>query len=115
MAPSKTFNLAGLQASYAITPNKENKEKLTNAFLRQGFNNSLNGMAVTAMEAAYRHGQPWLEELLEVIQSHTEYIKEMFAADAPELKVTKSEGTYLVWVDCSELNMDKKRIKPIHD
>ncbi|GEN88688.1 MalY/PatB family protein [Oceanobacillus sp. FSL W8-0428] len=110
MAPSKTFNLAGLQASYAITPNKENKEKLTNAFLRQGFNNSLNGMAVTAMEAAYRHGQPWLEELLEVIQSHTEYIKEMFAADAPELKVTKSEGTYLVWVDCSELNMDKKEL-----
>ncbi|GGP13886.1 MalY/PatB family protein [Oceanobacillus neutriphilus] len=110
MAPSKTFNLAGLQASYAITPNKENKEKLTNAFLRQGFNNSLNGMAVTAMEAAYRHGESWLGELLEVIQGHTEYIKEMFAAHAPELKVTKSEGTYLVWVDCSELNMDKEEL-----
>lgn len=108
MAPSKTFNLAGLQASYAITSNKQNKQKLEKAFLRQGLNNSLNGMAVTAMEAAYRHGEPWLEELLEVIQSHTAYIKERFADEAPELKVTKSEGTYLVWVDCSELNMDKK-------
>ncbi|MFD1413462.1 MalY/PatB family protein [Oceanobacillus jeddahense] len=110
MAPSKTFNLAGLQASYAITSNKQNKQKLEKAFLRQGLNNSLNGMAVTAMEAAYRHGEPWLEELLEVIQSHTAYIKERFADEAPELKVTKSEGTYLVWVDCSELNMDKKEL-----
>lgn len=108
MAPSKTFNLAGLQASYAVTPNKQNKQKLEKAFLRQGLNNSLNGMAITAMEAAYRHGGPWLEELLEVVESHTAYIKEKFAAHAPELKVIKSEGTYLVWVDCSELNMDKK-------
>jgi len=110
MAPSKTFNLAGLQASYAVTPNKQNKQKLEKAFLRQGLNNSLNGMAITAMEAAYRHGGPWLEELLEVVESHTAYIKEMFAAHAPELKVIKSEGTYLVWVDCSELNMDKKEL-----
>lgn len=107
---SKTFNLAGLQASYAVTPNKQNKQKLEKAFLRQGLNNSLNGMAITAMEAAYRHGGPWLEELLEVVESHTAYIKEMFAAHAPELKVIKSEGTYLVWVDCSQLNMDKKEL-----
>ncbi|WP_152655028.1 MalY/PatB family protein [Oceanobacillus sp. CFH 90083] len=110
MAPSKTFNLAGLQASFAVTSNKQNKLKLEKAFLRQGFNNSLNGMAVTAMEAAYLHGEDWLEELLEVIQGHTAYIKEMFAAYAPELKVIKAEGTYLIWVDCSALNMDKKEL-----
>ncbi|WP_080875098.1 MalY/PatB family protein [Oceanobacillus timonensis] len=110
MAPSKTFNLAGLQASYAITPNKENKQELEKAFRRQGLNNNLNGMAVPAMEAAYRHGEPWLNELLDVVEGHIAYIKEMFATYAPELKVTNSEGTYLVWVDCSALQMDKKEL-----
>lgn len=111
MAPSKTFNLAGLSASFAITSNKQNREKLDKAFLRSGFNNSLNGMGITAMEAAYQHGEVWLDELLEIVEGHVAYIKEMFAAHAPELKVTTSEGTYLVWVDCSALNMDKAALK----
>ncbi|PAV28756.1 cystathionine beta-lyase [Virgibacillus profundi] len=111
MAPSKTFNLAGLDASYVITANKEKREKLDAQFGKQGFHNMLNTMGNTALEAAYTHGEAWLEELLAVLKSHQEYVTEMFAAHTKELKVVQAEGTYLLWIDCSELNMDSKELK----
>lgn len=111
MAPSKTFNLAGLDASYVITSNKENRQKLDKAFHRQGFHNMLNTMGNTAMEAAYRHGDYWLDELVQVLEQHTQYVREMFEAHAPELKVTHTEGTYLLWVDCSSLGLNKQELK----
>lgn len=111
MAPSKTFNLAGLDASYVITANKENRKKLDKAFNKQGFHNSLNLMGNTAMEAAYLHGEAWLDELVALLESHANYVAEMFDKYASELKVVKSEGTYLLWIDCSALNMDSKELK----
>ena len=66
MAPSKTFNLAGLEASYTIVTNKQIREKLKAQFSKQGYSNSLNTMANTAIEAAYNHGKPWLDELVSV-------------------------------------------------
>lgn len=110
MAPSKTFNLAGLQASYAITPDREKREKLEKTFDKQGIH-MLNTMAITALEAAYNHGKPWLDELMSVLKGHQEYVTEMFKKHADSLKVTKSEGTYLLWIDCSELNMDASELK----
>ncbi|WP_424475424.1 MalY/PatB family protein [Oceanobacillus kimchii] len=111
MAPSKTFNLAGLDASYVITSNKENRQKLDKAFHRQGFHNMLNTMGNTAMEAAYRHGDSWLDELVQVLEQHAHYVREMFEAHAPDLKVTHAEGTYLLWVDCSSLGLNKQELK----
>ncbi|WP_249871163.1 MalY/PatB family protein [Oceanobacillus saliphilus] len=111
MAPSKTFNLAGLDASYVITTNKDKRKQLNAAFSRQGFHNMLNMMGNTAMEAAYTYGESWLEELVALLENHANYVTEMFAKHAPQLKVVKSEGTYLLWVDCSELNMDSKELK----
>lgn len=110
MAPSKTFNLAGLDASYVITTNTENRKKLDASFNKQGFHNQLNTMGNTAMEAAYTHGEPWLEELNSLLESHTNYVTEMFDQHIPELKVVKTEGTYLLWIDCSALNMDSKSL-----
>jgi len=111
MAPSKTFNLAGLDASYVITADKENRNKLNAAFRKQGFHNSLNTMGNTALEAAYRNGEDWLEELVELLDSHANYVTKMFEEHAPELKVVKSEGTYLLWIDCSALGMDSKALR----
>ncbi|MBT2601211.1 MULTISPECIES: MalY/PatB family protein [unclassified Oceanobacillus] len=111
MAPSKTFNLAGLDASYVITSNEENRQKLDKAFHRQGFHNMLNTMGNTAMEAAYRHGDSWLDELVQVLEQHAHYVREMFEAHAPDLKVTHAEGTYLLWVDCSSLGLNKQELK----
>lgn len=105
MAPSKTFNLAGLDASYVITSDDEKRKALDISFNKQGFNNSLNTMGNIAMEAAYTYGGPWLNELMELMESHYHYVKESFEKHAPELKVVNSEGTYLLWIDCSALGL----------
>lgn len=109
MAPSKTFNLAGLQASYIITENKNLKEKLDWMIDIQG-HKSLNTMGNTALEAAYLHGATWVEELVTVLESHQTYVREMFAKYANELKVTKAEGTYLLWIDCSALGFNSEEL-----
>lgn len=110
MAPSKTFNLAGLEASYVITTNKEKREKLIEEFQKQGHGNGLNTMANTALEAAYNYGSPWLNELLTVLEGHRDYVKKELEHNT-DLRVTPSEGTYLLWIDCSSLGLDAKELK----
>jgi len=110
MAPSKTFNLAGLQASFIVAKNNNIRLKLEEFLGKQGFH-MLNTMGNAAIEAAYKHGEEWLDELLSVIQENKNYVIDMFEKKAPELKVIDSEGTYLVWIDCSGLNMDHEKLK----
>lgn len=110
MAPSKTFNLAGLEVSYVITTDKEKRNKLIKEFENQGHGNGLNMMANTALEASYKHGGPWLDELLHVIESHKDYVTEQLESHT-NLKAIRSEGTYLLWIDCSALNLDAKQLK----
>src|SRR5699024_11806525 len=69
-APSKTFNLAGLDASYVITTNDDLRNKLDMTFNKQGFNNMLNTMGNIALETAYTHGEEWLHALIQVLESH---------------------------------------------
>ncbi|NBJ69270.1 MULTISPECIES: PatB family C-S lyase [Clostridia] len=110
MSPSKTFNLAGLQASYVITANKELREKLNDQLSKQGVH-GLNTMGNTALEAAYMHGDHWLDELRQVLKSHKEYVQKMFQAQIPYITVTNSEGTYLLWIDCSTLKMEPDALR----
>lgn len=109
MSPTKTFNLAGLQASYIITQDEEKHKKISN-YLEQNSLKMLNTMGVTALEAAYNHGDEWLDELMLVIQDHKHYVKERFESEAPELKLIDSEGTYLLWVDCSGLGLSNDEL-----
>ena len=109
MAPSKTFNLAGLEASSIIIPNKK---------LRDGFKDQMSGMipgvnvfGLAAMEAAYRHGDEWLEQLLDYLQGNLDTTLEFFAERIPEIKVIKPQGTYLVWLDCRGLGMDDTELR----
>src|SRR5699024_866442 len=94
MSPSKTFNLAGLQASYVITENDRLRKMLDNHLQKQGVN-SLNTMGNTALEAAYMHGEPWLEKLLVTLEEHQDYVTKMFSEQTNELTVIQAEGTYL--------------------
>lgn len=110
MAPSKTFNLAGLEASYVIAANAEKRKKLKNQFLKSGYNGLLNTMANTALEAAYTYGKPWLEELMQLLESHKNYVTEQLEAET-NLKVTRSEGTYLLWLNCTGLGLSGKELK----
>lgn len=110
MAPSKTFNLAGLEASYVIAADAEKRKKLKKQFLKSGYNGLLNTMANTALEAAYTYGKPWLEELMQLLESHKNYVTEQLEAET-NLKVTRSEGTYLLWLDCTGLGLSGKELK----
>lgn len=109
MAPSKTFNLAGLQAAYTITADKKLRTKINQQIQKEGMT-YLNTMGITAMEAAYAYGENWLDALLQVLEDNKKYVQNMFEKHAPALKVVPSEGTYLLWIDCKELGMDHQAL-----
>ncbi len=109
IAPSKTFNIPGLTISAVIIPNP----KLRSEFLRTINKVSIgmsNVFAIAAMEAAYTHGGPWLDELIKYLDANVEYLEQYFKTHIPEIKVTKPQGTYLVWLDCRSLNMKGKAL-----
>ncbi|OXS77629.1 MalY/PatB family protein [Domibacillus enclensis] len=109
VAPSKTFNLAGLQASALIIPNKDIRTRLQKVFARQG-QFTLNQLGIAGMEAAYRHGSEWLEEALDYIQENARLVKEYAEKNIPSISVMEPEGSYLVWVDCRSLGLPDKEL-----
>lgn len=113
IAPSKTFNLAGLQTSSMIVPNRELRAKLQKVLAKQGFF-TLNMIGIAATEAAYREGGPWLDEAIEYIRGNVQLVKEFIDRELPELTVIEPEGSYLVWIDCRKLGLsDDELMKKI--
>lgn len=110
IAPSKTFNIAGLQASAMIIPNKEWRSAVKNLHMQQGAF-SINLFGIVAMEAAYRHGEQWLEELLSYLGENISIAKKYIAENIPDIEVMEPEGTYLLWLDCRKLGLTDDEIK----
>lgn len=110
IAPTKTFNLAGLQASAALIPNKELKAKFKKIQEQQGFF-TLNAFAVAGMEAAYRKGDEWLGQLLAYLDENMKVTAEFISEHLPALKPMKADATYLLWIDCRELGLSDEEIK----
>ncbi|MCL7747894.1 MalY/PatB family protein [Halalkalibacter alkaliphilus] len=102
LAPSKTFNLAGIQTSYVVVENEELRRKLAN-HLANSFANSVNSFAEVATEAAYTHGEKWLEQLMDYVQDNYDFVRKYISLNMPKLRVMDSEGTYLLWLECSNL------------
>ncbi|HEX9091522.1 MAG TPA: PatB family C-S lyase, partial [Anaerolineales bacterium] len=98
MSPTKTFNIAGLQCSFAIVQNPELRRKLEQA--KKGLVMWTNLMGLIATLAAYREGQEWLEQVLPYLESNRDYLFEFVLNHLPTLKMIKPEGTYLAWIDC---------------
>jgi len=111
MAPSKTFNLAGLGASSIIIPNKNMRDKFNQA--RAGMVHYPNLFGLAAMEAAYRYGDEWLEQLLVYLQGNLDFMLDYFVKKIPKIKVIKPQGTYLVWLDCRALKLDDKDLRDL--
>lgn len=109
MAPSKTFNLAGLSASSIIIPNKKLRDSFNEA--RAGMVHGPNLFGLVAMEAAYRHGDEWLTLLLDYLQGNLDFTLEYFANKIPKIKAIKPQGTYLLWLDCRALGLDDDALK----
>jgi len=104
MAPSKTFNLPGLEASSIIIPNQKLRDSFNDA--RAGMVPGINLFGLTAMEAAYRYGDEWLEQLLDYLQGNLDITMTFFKERIPEIKVIEPQGTYLLWLDCRALGLD---------
>lgn len=110
MAPTKTFNLAGVQASFMVVPNKKLRTKMAAVQASDGFS-MLNTFGAIAMEAAYRHGGTWLDEALKYIRSNIDYVKAEIGSHLPDLEVIDPEGTYLIWIDCRKLGLSDAELK----
>lgn len=110
MSPTKTFNIAGLQASYAIINDQKRRKKFEDFAKKQGFH-SLNTMGNIALEAAYKYGDKWLDELIEVLNSHKKYVIDTFKEHIPKIRVVDAEGTYLLWIDFSQLGLDADELQ----
>jgi cystathionine beta-lyase len=109
IAPSKTFNVAGLSSSVVYSDNVE----LYGKFRR--YVNHLSVSAGTifgdvALEAAYTYGDEWLRQLLEYLDDNCQYVVDYLEKHIPQIKTRKPEGTYLMWLDCRGLNMTSAQI-----
>lgn len=107
---TKTFNLAGLQASTTIFPNKEMKERFDRFWMNLDIHRN-NAFSSVAMEAAYREGEEWLEQLLEYLQGNFRLIRDYCEKYIPKIKPNLPDATYLVWLDCRELGMDNETLR----
>ena len=103
MAPSKTYNIAGLGCSYAIAQNPRLRKKIESS--TRGLVPGVNVLGQIAALAAYRYGEPWLEELLIYLEANRNYLADFLRNELPEIKMNTPEGTYLAWLDCREANL----------
>lgn len=109
-APSKTFNLAGLQTANIIIPNKKLREKLLAVRNRLGIH-GCNMLGYQACETACRECEDWLEQLLAVLRENRTLVETYARAFLPGVKPVELEGTYLQWLDCRALGMDAKALE----
>ena len=110
MAPSKTFNLAGLKVSVAVIPDAALRERFVAArgdSCRRG-----EHLGYTAALAAYRDGQPWLDELMRYLEATATSSVDYVRRHLPGVSMAAPEGTYLAWLDCR--NAGSGRGRPVH-
>lgn len=110
MAPSKTFNMAGLISSSYIIPNPEIRKKfqdfLENSELANG-----NIFAYIACKAAYENGAEWRKQMLKYVEGNLKYVVDFLAKNVPQIKPMIPQASFLVWLDCSEMSMTTNQLQ----
>ena len=101
-APSKTFNLAGLQVSNIFIADPELRKAFRQEIARSGYS-QLNTLGLCACQAAYEHGEPWLEELILYLKGNLDYARQFLSERLPRIRLVEPEGTYLLWLDFKAL------------
>ena len=107
---TKTFNLAGLQASTTVFPDLETKERFDRFWTNMDIHRN-NAFSSVAMETAFNEGEEWLEQLLEYLDGNFEYVKSFCEEHIPQIKVNVPDATYLMWLDCRGLGMDNETLR----
>ncbi len=108
-APSKTFNIAGLQVSNIFIPNEDLKKRFEHE-IEAGGSEHINAVGLAACKAAYTYGEEWYRAMLAYVKNNIAYINEYVEKNIPKLKVLDTEGTYLVWIDFRGLKISHKEI-----
>ncbi len=109
VAPTKTFNLAGVQVALMIATDENVREKLRMNAMFHG-QMDLNAFAGAALTAAYKEGGPWLEELLTTVSSNMDYVIRELTTAVSGLKIAKPHGTYLLWIDYRDTGLTEKEM-----
>ena len=105
IAPTKTFNLAGVQSSNIIVPNDEIR-RMVNRGINTDEVAEPNAFAIEATIAAFTKGEPWLNELIEYLAENKRVVQEFIYNELPSLNIIHSDATYLLWIDCSSITKD---------
>lgn len=105
LSPSKTYNLPGLACAYAVIPD----DGLRNAFKRaaRGIITEVNAFGYAGCAAAYQHGEPWRQELLNYLRGNRDLVYRFAAEHLPGVKLLPMQATYLAWLDVRELDLDQ--------
>ena len=107
MAPSKTFNIAGIVSSYSIIPNDKIRTKFNN-YLKSSELEEGHIFAYLAAQAAYEKGGEWLREAKEYIWGNILFVEEFMKSNIPQIKTMIPEASFLVWLDCRQLNLSQE-------
>lgn len=109
-APSKTFNLAGLQTANLIIPNEKYRLVFQKALELSGVHHP-NAFGTTALEAAYRYGGDWLDQLMDYLAGNVKFLNTFFKEELPQITAIQPEGTYLSWLDFRALGLEPKALQ----
>ena len=109
MAPSKTFNIAGIVSSYAVISKKEIRDKYHSFVKKRGLDEG-NLFAYTATVSAYNECDDWLDEMLKYVQSNVDFVDSYLKNNIPEIKTILPEASFLIWLDCRSLNLSQNEL-----
>lgn len=108
-SPSKAFNMAGLVTSYAVVENPEIREKLSQ-YIMDKMMGMGNVFAYQSVVAAYEEGEEWLAQMLEYVAGNIAYLEQFFKENMPKIKPMKPQASYLVFLDCRDLNKTQEEL-----
>ena len=111
-APSKTFNLAGLQVSNIWIPNVNIRRKVQKEIDRSGYS-QLNSLGLVAAKAAYESGEEWLLQCKNYLRENLDFLRAFLQDKLPEIKLVEPDGTYFAWLDCSGLGMGRTELNDL--
>ncbi|MBO5112282.1 MAG: pyridoxal phosphate-dependent aminotransferase [Lachnospiraceae bacterium] len=111
-APSKTFNIAGLQVSNIFIPDNQLRHRFKRQIAASGYS-QLNAAGLVACEAAYRYGEEWYSGVKAYIRENISFTKKFLEERIPKVKMLEPEGTYLVWVDFRALGLSNRELEDL--
>jgi cystathionine beta-lyase len=109
-APSKSFNLAGLQISNLFIRNEVIRRKMKSELAASGYS-QCNTLGLVACKAAYQYGEPWMKELISYLFGNLQFVREYLSKHLPKITLVEPQGTYLIWLDFREMGLSGKELE----